>query len=292
MNHDTDDNPVEILTSADGENVALHDFGGDGPNVLFGHGNGLNAGMWAAVTPLLADRFHCYGIDLRGHGRSRPVDAGYSVERNRFAQDVIACIESLGAAPANYVGHSLGGASAIFAALAQPELFRSMWLFEPVIVPDSFDHPPKGAGFLAKASRQRRMEFASIDDAVERFVSKPPFSGCDPATVRAYVEIGSYPIDGGIRLSCEGENEARVYETGEPIDFERLGQLVMPTVVASGAMPDSGDALPAQMAPLVAEALGNCRFERHDELTHFGPMEAPAEIAASIAKHLEVLPLG
>ena len=93
------DHAVEILTSADGEHVALHDLGGDGPNLLFGHGNGLNAGMWAAIVPLLADRFHCYGIDLRGHGRCRPVNADYSVERERFGQDVIACIEALGAEP-------------------------------------------------------------------------------------------------------------------------------------------------------------------------------------------------
>lgn len=287
MTSDTDDHTVEILTSADGENVALHDFGGDGPTLLFGHGNGLNAGMWAAVTPLLTDRFHCYGIDLRGHGQSRPVNDNYSVERDRFGQDVIACIEALGAEPVHYAGHSLGGASAIFGALQRPELFRSLWLFEPVVVPDSLDHPPGGAGFLAKASRQRRMEFLSVDDAVERFVSKPPFSSCDPVTVRAYVEVGSYTIDGGIRLSCEGENEARVYESGEPIDFGRLGQLTMPTVIASGAMTAGGDSLPAQVAPLVADALGNCRFEGHDDLTHFGPMEAPREIATSIAQHLE-----
>lgn len=277
---------IEILTSADGEHVALHDFGGHGPNVLFGHGNGLNAGMWAAVVPLLVDRFHCYGIDLRGHGRSRPVHANYSVGRDRFGQDVIACIEALGAEPTHYVGHSLGGASAIFGALQRPELFRSLWLFEPVVIPESFDRPAGGPEFLIKASRQRRMSFASVDDAVERFSSKPPFSGCDPVTVRAYVEIGSYPTDDGIRLSCEGENEARVFESGGPIDFDQLGHLMMPAVVAAGGVTNDAHAIPAQVAPLVAAALGNCRYEGHDGLTHFGPMEAPSVVAASIAQHL------
>ena len=131
------------------------------------------------------------------------------------------------------------------------------------------------------------MEFASVDDAVARFSSKPPFSRCDPITVRAYVEIGSYPVDGGIRLSCEGENEARVFESGEALDFDRLGRLMMPTVVAAGAEIDSAHAIPAQVAPLVAAALGNCRYEAHDGLTHFGPMEAPLDLAASIAQHLE-----
>ncbi len=283
------DHTVEMLTSADGEHVAMHDFGGDGPNLLFGHGNGLNAGMWAAVAPLLADRFHCYGIDLRGHGRCRPTQVNYSVDRDRFGQDVIACIEALGAEPTHYVGHSLGGAAAVFGALQRPELFRSMWLFEPVLVPRSFDRTTGGPEFLIEASRKRRMEFASVDDAVERFGSKPPFSNCDPVAVRAYVEIGSYPIDGGIRLSCEGENEARVYGTGEEVDFKRLGELTMPTVVAAGGELHDVNALPARVAPFVAEALGNCRLEVHDQVTHFGPMEAPSDMAASIARHVEAV---
>lgn len=282
-------NAVEVVTSADGEHVALHDFGGDGPHLLFGHGNGLNAGMWAAIVPLLTDRFHCYGIDLRGHGRARPVSPSYSVERDRFGQDVIACVEFLGGKPVRYVGHSLGGAAAIFAALARPELFRSMWLFEPVVVPDDIELPPGGPAFLIQASRHRRMEFASVDAAVERFLSKPPFSNCDPAAVRAYVEIGSRPIDEGIRLTCEGNDEARVFESGEPLAFEQLGELTMPTVIAAGADVEEAHALPARVAPLVAAALGNSRYEVHDGLTHFGPMEAPAVLAASIAAHLEAV---
>ncbi len=285
LTHDS----VEILTSADGEQVALHDFGGDGPNLLFGHGNGLNAGMWAVTTPLLTDRFHCYGIDLRGHGRCRPVNTDYSVGRPQFGQDVIACIEALGGRPIHYVGHSLGGAAAVFGAMQRPELFRSMWLFEPVLIPDTFERADGGPDFLVKASRQRRMEFATVDDAVERFSSKPPFSGCDPAAVRAYVEVGSYPVDGGIRLSCEGENEARVYESTEPLDFSELGRLTTPTVVVGGGEVDDPTALPAQVAPLVAAALGNGRHEAHKDLTHFGPMEDPSRLAPSIVRHIEAV---
>ena len=244
-------------------------------------------GCGRRVTPLLADRFHCYGVDLRGHGCCRPVNADYSIERPRFGQDVIACIEALGGQPIHYVGHSLGGAAAIFGALQRPELFRSMWLFEPVLVPDTFDRSSGGPDFLVKASRQRRMEFATVDEAVERFSSKPPFSGCDPVAVRAYVEVGSYPVDGGVRLSCEGEDEARVYESSEPLDFSQLGRLTMPTVVAGGGEIDDPTALPAQVAPPVAAALGNSRHEPHQNLTHFGPMEDPGQVAASIARHID-----
>ena len=272
---------TQLIASADGEPVALHDFGGDGPAILFGHGNGLNAGMWAAVVPHLRGRFHCYGIDLRGHGAAGNRDTSYSVDRNRFADDVMACIQAVGA-PACYAGHSLGGAAAVFAAIRRPELFRGLWLFEPVVVPTGvFDERPKPT-FLIEASRRRRMDFDSLDDAVARLGSKPPFNGCDPVAVRAYLEIGTFPTDGGVRLACSGENEARVFGSGEEVDFARLAAITVPTVVVSGGSADEANALPPQLAPLVAQAIPGARHEHHPGLSHFGPMEDGVAMAASL----------
>ena len=279
------DHPHEILTSNDGEQVALHDFGGDGPPILFGHGNGLNSGMWAAVIPYLTDRYHCYGIDLRGHGRCRPVRPDYSVDRGRFGEDVLTCADRVGP-PVFYVGHSLGGAAAIFAAMARPAAFRAMWLFEPVVIPADLDRPIEGPpSVLVEGARNRRMEFDSVDDAVARFLSKPPFSWCDPVAVRGYVETGTYPVEGGVRLSCEAENEARVFGSSEPIDFAGLNKLRVPTVIAAGGDTGEEHAIPAAVAPLVAEALGDGELQRHDALGHFGPMQAPRAMATSIAEH-------
>ncbi len=281
---------TRVLASKDGESVALHDFGGEGPTLLLGHGNGLNAGMWAGALPHLRPHYRCYGIDLRGHGACPEANTSYSVERNRFAEDVLRCVDEVGG-PVLYAGHSLGGASAIYAALMRPEAFVALWLFEPVMVPDTFVYPGGNRPtFLIDASRRRRMEFDSVDDAFERFSSKPPYSDCDPISVRSYVEIGTRPISGGgVRLTCEGENEARVFESGQPLDFARLSAVTMPTVVAAGGDGDGPNAIPAQVAPLVADALGNCRLEEHATLSHFGPMEDPATIAKSIVDHFSNL---
>ena len=277
---------VKVLFSADGEPVALHDFGGSGPALLLGHGNGLNAGMWAAALPMLLEYFHCYGVDLRGHGAARDVSDDYSVARERFAEDLLTCVDTIGG-PVRYGGHSLGAAAALYATLIRPEAFTGMWLYEPVVIPIGFD-PQQQAGpsLLVEAARHRRMEFASVDEAVDRFSSKPPFFGCDSYAVRGYVEIGSYPVEGGIRLSCRGENEAGVYETGGELDFGRLRAITVPTVVASGGTADEANSIPPRLAPQVADALANTRWEQHRWVSHFGPMEAPRSIAKSIITHL------
>jgi pimeloyl-ACP methyl ester carboxylesterase len=58
-----------------------------------------------------------------------------------------------------------------------------------------------------------------------------------------------------------------------------LGTVDCPVVIARGSLGDGG---PAAMAGPVAERLPRGRLEPHDGLGHFGPMEDPDAIAASI----------
>ncbi len=270
------------LISADGEHASLHDFGGEGPDLLLSHGNGLNAGMWRAALPHLLPHFHCYGLDLRGHGANRPTRPDYDIDRDRFAEDVRAAIDALGGRPLFYAAHSLGGASGLQAALRWPELFRALWLFEPVMRPDSMPslEPPS---FLIEASRRRRMEFDSVDAALTNFAAKPPFNTADPDALRGYVELGMRELPGGgVRLTCEGADEARVFGSGKPVDFSTLAVITCPAVIGRGEATADAHAIPAAVAKPIAEALPNGRLEEFPGLTHFGPMEDGAAIAASM----------
>ncbi len=273
---------TQVLVSADGEHPALHDFGGDGPDLLLCHGNGLNAGMWRAVLPFLLPRFHCHGLDLRGHGAGRVTRPDYSVDRERFAEDVKAAIDALGGRPLFYAAHSLGGASGLIAARRWPELFKAMWLFEPVLLSDTFvrEGPPT---FLIEASRRRRMEFDSPAEAMANFAAKAPFNTCDPEALRGYVELGLRELpDGRVRLTCEGADEARVFGSGQPVSFATLGVISCPVVIARGELTGDAHAIPAAMAEPISEAIPTARLETFAGQTHFGPMEAPEDIADSI----------
>ncbi|WP_423917361.1 alpha/beta fold hydrolase [Candidatus Poriferisodalis sp.] len=277
------------LTGSDGEHAVLHDMGGSGAPLLLTHGNSLNAGMWATVVPHLQDGFRCWGLDFRGHGAARPQHDDMSVERSRFVDEVLAAAGPLGGEPLLAAGHSLGGSSLLLAELAQPGSYTGLWLYEPLLAPPGSprpeaDHP------LVQASRRRRIHFESLDEAYERFVSKPPFSGCEPEAVRAYLELGTYPTDdGAVRLSCSGDTEARIYVTGLSIEYTRLGTIRCPAVVARGGSGAMRNDIPPKLAQPIAEALGDGRLEVFSEFGHFGPMQDGAAIARSIRSHLEPL---
>ena len=265
------------LRDDDGEHAALHDLGGDGPALLLTHGNGLNAGMWATVVPHLRHTFHCFGLDFRGHGASQQAHDRIPVDRHWFTDEVVAAVAAIGGPPVLAAGHSLGGATLLRAEQWRPGTLQACWAFEPVLVPDTWDAKPPPSN-LIEASRRRRLVFASVQEAVDRFCSKPPFAGCEPEAVWAYVELGTAPQpDGTVKLTCTGETEASIYESNERLDFTQFSTIACPVVVAAGAAVAMGNELPPMVAPLVAEAVGDGRFEvllRRDPLRADGGRRA------------------
>ena len=77
-----------------------------------------------------------------------------------------------------------------------------------------------------------------------------------------------------------------MFENGLPAaatTFDRLAEVQIPVTIAASV--DGGG--PAQAAPLIVDALPHGRLERF-RLTHFGPMEDPAVIAAVIRADLHL----
>ena len=91
------------------------------------------------------------------------------------------------------------------------------------------------------------------------------------------------PDGDAVELKCSPDVEARVFDGGMGhATFTHLGEVGCPVTVAMSG--DGGG--PAQAAPLIASALPAGRLEPHPTLTHFGPMEDPAGMAAAIAAAL------
>lgn len=277
-----------FVPSTDGVSVASYDFGGDGPLLMLCHATGFCGGVWQPLAERLTDRFHCVALDFRGHGQSlRP--EGVSMAWSGMGQDLLAVIDhalSMRGEPAGTpvlaAGHSMGGASIVLAELARPGTIARAWALEPILfpIPEGTEPSSVHESPLVAGARRRRPEFDSRDAAFERYASRPPFSEIDADVLRAYVNYGFGEVaDGSVRLRCEPETEAQVFEHSFAGARERLAEITFPFLVAG-----SGDGMaPALITAEVAAA--NPLFERleYPELTHFAPFEDPGRIASDIA---------
>jgi pimeloyl-ACP methyl ester carboxylesterase len=111
----------------------------------------------------------------------------------------------------------------------------------------------------------------------------------DPRALAAYVDFGVEDLpDGTVRLRCRGENEARIYERSlsHPA-FANLAAVRCPTLIACGSESDSFS--PAALAPVAARVPGG-RLEVLPGLGHFGPLEQPATVAASVIRAIDPPP--
>jgi pimeloyl-ACP methyl ester carboxylesterase len=110
-----------------GTELALHDFGGEGPPALLLHGLAGHAEEWADTVGWLRGTRHVFALDLRGHGHSesRPLEVSPEAMRD----DACFALERVGA-PALLLGQSLGGRIAILAAAARPELVECLVVAE------------------------------------------------------------------------------------------------------------------------------------------------------------------
>ena len=96
---------------------------GTGAPVVLLHGGGSRWQNLASLVPEIAERWHVYAPDLRGHGKSSHAPRRYRL--TDYADDLVAFLERRTGA-AEVFGHSLGGQVAIVAAARRPDLFRTL----------------------------------------------------------------------------------------------------------------------------------------------------------------------
>lgn len=274
----TTDIVTHTVSSTDGVELALHELGGRGPDLVMCHATGFHGRAYLHMVPTLAEHFRVWGIDLRGHGASTPPASG-DFGWQGMARDVLACVDAIGVQSVTAFGHSMGGASILMAESMRPGTVAAAYTYEPILFPADYLQR-RGENALAIAARKRREVFESRAAALHRYASRPPLDVFSAGSLWAYVEYGFDDLDDGtVRLSCRGEHEAAVFERSE-ITLESLAGLSLPLTVAAGAGdPEPG---PADYAPHVARAIEGATFIEYEHYGHFGPFRAPDLIALDV----------
>lgn len=288
---------MQLLPGPDGSRLAVHDLGGGGRPTLLAHATGFHGLVWRPLARALGDGLRRWAVDFRAHGAS-VVPEGASPGWEGFRDDVLAVLDGLDLPRGELlgVGHSMGGAALVLAEQARPGTFAGLYLYEPITPPPGAlpgGGDPLGPNPLADGALRRRSTFPSAAEALANYAGKRPLDRLRADALAAYVEHGFVADDapgaapGQVRLACRPEDESRTFRGAATQQaFEHLGEVTCPVVVAVG---DEAFG-PAAFAPATADALPHGRLEAFDAIGHFGPLEAPDRVAASVVAFAATLP--
>src|SRR5436190_5420294 len=124
--HDATVRYVSRQTVLRGMRFHFTEWGDPGaPPVVLLHGGNQSSHSWDLVSLHLADRFHVYALDQRGHGDtewSRELD--YSMDA--MAADLLAFVADQHIVDPVIFGHSMGGRVTLQAVLHESALARAL----------------------------------------------------------------------------------------------------------------------------------------------------------------------
>ena len=96
----------------------------DRPLVVFIHGGTMDHRMFNAQVEALVPHYQVLVLDVRGHGKSKPIGAGFSLEI--CAQDMLAILDGLRIQKAILCGQSMGGYIAQHFYMIAPQRVTAM----------------------------------------------------------------------------------------------------------------------------------------------------------------------
>ena len=260
--------------AATGLHVETH---GAGPALVLAHGFGGSARNWRPQLRALKDAFALSVYDARGHARSAPIARAEEAHAAAVIADFAGVAQRASGAALVAGGLSMGAATALRFALAQPERVRGLVLMAPPAGARS------GRGISASAlAFADAIEATGLDAAGARFAWGPN-AGLDPQGA-AWVRAGFLEHDAQSLAHLLREYVARL-ET--PLELrDRLARLQVPTLVIAGDQ----DAASLPTAHELAAALPDVRLEVIPGAGHVVNLAAPERVSALLREFLTALP--
>jgi pimeloyl-ACP methyl ester carboxylesterase len=166
-----------------------HDERGTGDPVVLLHGGLTDSRCFTDNLDGLADTFHVYLPDRRGHGRTPDAPGPLTIEL--MARDTIAFLEDVVGGPARLVGYSSGGTVALWVAMRRPDLVERLVLISAVYDLDGLLFTPSAGGGMpdevvdayAEVSPDGRDHFPVVVGKIVDAVTTEP--SLDPLDLRA-----------------------------------------------------------------------------------------------------------
>lgn len=253
-----------------------YEVAGAGEALVLLHAGFVDSRMWDDQWDEFARAYRVLRFDMRGYGRSSPLDEPVS-----NSQDLHAVLEHLGVERAHLVGCSLGGETILDFALEHPEMVLSLTVV--CAVPGGFElqgEPPPGLFEMIAALQEGNLERGSelqIRIWVDGMFRQP--DQVDPKVRLRAAEMNRITVENGTWSKAGSPPPDRL----DPPAVERLNQIRVPTLVIAGAL-DHPEILRA--IDLLANEIKHARKVILPDSAHLPNMERPAEFNRAVLSFL------
>jgi len=220
--------------------TACYHYNNQGKPLFFLPANGFSSLCYTPLFSLLAKEYAVSSMIFRPLWKPMP---GYEGMKSWhvFANDCRDALKEMPDSGVVGVGHSIGGTILLYEALRQPKRFSRLILIEPALFSKricftveiarlfglvKYIHP------LIKASKNRRVQFDSIEEVIDRYRQKSAFKLISDTNLE-WLAKGLVKADtvSGYQLQFNREWECRIYETFctlESTIWTRLSTLKIP----------------------------------------------------------------
>ena len=232
-----------------------------GTRVIYIHGTGCNAKVFADHLGAISQKHEVVAIDLPGHGGSQGSGFRSAVEHGFFVGELI---RHLGWDSCVVAGHSLGGGIALAVAIYFQELTRGLLLIDTGarlrVNPKVIELSRKAAEGDVVVGGDSRLGYADTtpQDVVDRVNAAS--AGCDPKVVY------------------------KDWIADDSFDFmSRLGQITVPTLAICGT---EDQLTPMKYHEFFCKNMPQCALVTVADAGHWPFVENPAAFDAAVGEFL------
>jgi pimeloyl-ACP methyl ester carboxylesterase len=264
--------------------------------IHFSHANGFPASTYRTIFAELADDYDIRSIERYGHDPRYPVTRDWPNLVDQLLDDMSRYRdERSGEHPKVWlVGHSLGGYLSMMAALKRPQWVKGVVMIDSPVIAGWKSGLLRFTQFTglderlspAAATKRRRMQWGSREDAWRHFHSKPAFARWDERMLSDYIDFAIPPAPNGTRsLAFERHVEYQIYRTLPGTLGARLAHgAPVPVGFVAGTHSREVRHVGLDMTRRIAGE----HFEWIDG-SHLFPMERPIDTARAVQRLLNAL---